>query len=85
VGSTGTADAEGGVSALDIDCLIALFDSPDYDDGGPLPAEQQADEDSATWCVWEGGPFVAHARASARRFDRRWRENAATPTTTTGA
>lgn len=65
----------------DIDRLIALWDSPDYDDGGPLPADQQADDDSATWCVWEGGPFAEHARTSAHRFDRWWRENAATPTT----
>jgi hypothetical protein len=76
----------------DIDRLIALWDSPDYDTGGPLPAEQQADDDSATWCVWEGGPFVHHAQSSARRFDRR-RQQAADPphrltahhTTTTGA
>lgn len=58
------------MTADDIDRLIALWDSPDYDDGGPLPADQQADDDSATWCVWEGGPFAHHARTSARRRDR---------------
>lgn len=66
----------------DIAALIALWDSPDYDTGGPLPAEEQADEDSATWCVWEGGSFVHYARASAHRFDRWWRENTTAPTTT---
>jgi len=60
------------MTAADIDRLIALWDSPDYDDGAPLPADQQADDDSATWCVWEGGPFAHHARSSAQRFDR-WR------------
>lgn len=68
------------MSTADIDRLIALWDSPDCDDGDPLPAEQQADDDSATWCVWEGGPFAHHARASAHRFDRRWRENGDTGT-----
>lgn len=60
--------------------LIALWDSPGYDEGAPLPADGQADDDSATWCVWEGGPFVHHARASAARCDRWWREDRKTET-----
>lgn len=69
-----------GPVGADVARLIALFDSPDYDTGGPLPPEQQADDDSGVWCIWEGGPLAHHARASAARCERWWRENRKTET-----
>jgi hypothetical protein len=63
----------------DIARLIALWDSPDYNTGGPVPPKQETDpEDAGMWAIWGGGPMVAAHRASAARCDRWWRENGKT-------
>lgn len=62
--------------APDIARLIALWDAPDYDTGGPVPPEQETDPDDAgVWAIARGGPMAAGHRASAARCARWWREN----------
>lgn len=68
-------------TAPDIARLIAVFNSPDYDTGGPVPPEWETDpDDVGVWVIWEGGPLVASAKASAARCERWWRENSKTET-----
>jgi len=60
----------------DIARLIALWDSPDYDTGDPVPSGWETDPDDAgVWAISRGGPMAAGHQASAARCERWWREN----------
>ena len=62
--------------APDIARLIALWTSPDYDTGGPVPPGwETAPDDASVWAIARGGPMAAGHQASAARCDRWWREN----------
>lgn len=70
-----------GSVGADIARLIALWESPDYDTGGPVPPDWETDlDDAGVWAISRGGPMAASHDASARRCDRWWRQNRKTET-----
>jgi hypothetical protein len=61
--------------------LIALWSSPGYDTGGPVPPGwETCPDDAGVWAIARGGPMAAGHQASAARCERRWRENGNTET-----
>lgn len=67
--------------SAEITRLIALWTSPNYDTGGPVPPGWETDPDDAgVWAISRGGPMAAGHQASTARCERWWRENGKTET-----
>lgn len=67
--------------APDLARLIALWESPAYDTGGPVLLGWETDpDDLGVWAISGGGPIAASHKASAARCERWWRENGNTET-----